>query len=194
MKKIIELSRKYKLIILISIVFLLILTNYLIPKKEVKPPTQPSQSQTASYRSLIPGTSSKQDTIKILGKPLNPQDEANDNVPLEFNSTSPNRNHDVFFEENKVNFIKEIVSSNDNKNAKDIINEYGKTNYIFYESVGSYSTPSFYLYVYPSNGIAYIGHPKTGLLLEIWYFKSTNINEFKNTWAKDYVKADPKQL
>jgi hypothetical protein len=175
MKKI--LSKKFLLILLLVAVAVFLAFLF---RSRPEPPVQNGTPSTgADFKSIIPGYSSKQDTIAELGKPLN--DEESD--LLSFKSNNPNLSHQVVTAEDKVTFIKEIVSPNDNKTTEEITSQYGEAPYVLY---GPDSVNGFNLYIYPDKGIAYLGHIKEPILLEVWYFQPTSFEDFKQRWATNY--------
>ena len=56
---------------------------------------------------------------------------------------------------------------------------------------GPDSVNGYYLFVYPTGGIAYLGNPITKSLLEIWRFIPTDINTLINNWAQNYSIEQP---
>jgi hypothetical protein len=163
----------------LSILSLLYIFSHLSSKQEVLTP--PKNTTQATYDSIIPGVSTKEDVINKFGKPIN-----TDPALLEFRSLSPNRNNQVEISQDKVSLVKEIITLKDTRRTTDVINSYGVAQKILY---GPYSDTGFYLFVYPTNGIAYIGHPESGLLLEIWYFPPTNIPDFIANYAEGYSES-----
>lgn len=138
-------------------------------------------SQVASFRSITPGVSTETDLKTLLGTPIKTTVDKNQNID-EFKSTSELRRHIAIVQSGKVIFFKEIVSAYDKTTAKDIINIYSVAPNILFNKLPN---STFNLYVYPSNGIAYIGHID-GTLLEIWYFQPTTIDDFTSKWGQDY--------
>lgn len=132
------------------------------------------------FQKIIPGVSSKDDVISLLGTPLVERGNT-----IEYKSSSPNFNHQVIFDQEKVSFVKEIVTlkEKDTKKAQDIIKIYGEPKKMLY---GPDAEAGFYLFVYPESGVAYIGHPESGMLLEIWYFPPTTTEDFINKYAQGY--------
>lgn len=147
-------------------------------RPETAPPTA-TPSAGVSYKSLAPGSSSRGDVLAALGKPLN--DEMSD--LLNFKSSNPNLPHQVAVSVDTVVFIREIITAKDKKNTENITSQYGNAPYTLY---GPSSVNGFNLYVYPDKGIAYVGHVKDPILLEIWYFQPTTIEDFQVRWAKGY--------
>lgn len=166
------------LLILLLGVFLVVAFLLLRARIAPTPPTA-SPSVGASYKTLVPGSSSRDDALTNLGKPLN--DEASE--LLNFKSNNPNLPHQVTVPNDTVLFIREIVTAKDKKTTEEITSQYGNAPYVFY---GPASVNGFNLYVYPDKGVAYIGHVEEPIVLEIWYFQPTTIEDFQTRWAKGY--------
>lgn len=139
-------------------------------------------SEVATFKDIAPGNTYKEEDInKILGIPVS--STLSGEVKINnYPSSNEYRTNDIEFINGEVDFIKEVVNLDDNRTAEDIRKIYGVTEYILYENV---SDSYFNLYVYPKNGIAYLGH-NDGTILEIWYFNPTEINTFKSKWASNY--------
>ncbi|OGM56205.1 hypothetical protein A3E46_00695 [Candidatus Woesebacteria bacterium RIFCSPHIGHO2_12_FULL_46_16] len=167
-------------ILLVLLLGLFVVGAFLLLRARSTPslPT-PTPSAGAKYKFLIPGTSSRGDVLKNLGQPLN--DEASE--LLNFKSNNPNLPHQAVVPEDTVVFIREIITAKDKKTTEDITSQYGNAPYTLY---GPASVNGFNLYVYPDKGIAYIGHVEESILLEIWYFQPTTIEDFQTRWAKGY--------
>jgi hypothetical protein len=172
-KKIITLSA-LAILCIISIVFIVALVS----KNNSLPQPTTSASITASWNGLTPGVSSQEDVTNKLGKP-----KVVDGNTFSFNSQNPNNDNQVVFEKGTANFFKEYVVPSEKRTSDEITSKYGVAQNILY---GPDSVNGFYLFVYPSNGIAYIGSPNTKDVLEIWYFKPTTIDDFINQWGSGY--------
>ena len=169
----------FGLLITLSIISLLFIFGQVSNNKAPTP--TPRNSTQANYNSIVPGVSTKEEAIKKLGKPLN-----TDPNLLNFKSSSTNRNNQVVINQDKVSLIKEVVTLKDTKTVADITNVYGVAQKVLY---GPDADAGFYLFVYPSNGIAYLGHPESGLLLEIRYFPPTDLSSFEENYAKGYSET-----
>ena len=154
--------------------------NLFLKEKPNDKESLPPKSNQANYQSLTPGTSTKEDVLDKLGKPV--AEEENGGI-LNYSSSSSERPHQVVLEENNIKLIKEIVTLRDEKKTIDIQNVYGKPKNVLY---GDRSSAGFHLFIYPENGIAYIGQAESGLLLEVWYFPPTTFELFKTTYASEY--------
>lgn len=172
---------------MLSLVAILFITNALL-KPKLPPSTSPTPATTgaSSYRNLIPGASTQDQVNELLGFPLKEEDNAGTKL-AEYESTNRFRNHIVEFEGGKVSLVKEIVNTVDNKNSDVVTSIYGPAPYILYNQ---YPMETFHLYVYPQNGIAYLGH-EDKTILEIWYFEPTTIETFRSRWGEGYGTNKP---
>jgi hypothetical protein len=182
MRKIFEFIKKYWLVIMVVLAAILYVINFFLKgQAPTIAPTPTQVAQTASYNNIFPGVSTESDLNKSLGAPLKTTISGNIKTD-EYKSTSELRHHIAIIQGEKVSFIKEIVSAHDTTTATSITNIYGKAPKILY---GKSSNSTFNLYIYPSNGIAYLGHAD-GTLLEIWYFQPTSFEDFVSKWGQDY--------
>ncbi|MFH1971545.1 MAG: hypothetical protein ABIJ05_04145 [Patescibacteria group bacterium] len=147
-----------------------------------KPTPTPHFQNGASYQNLIPGTSTREEIFQNLGSSLKERDENGVRI-LEYSSKNPNFNNELTVKDEKLSFVKEIVTLEDNIKIPNIINKYGNYENILY---GPGSGVGFYLYIYSTKGIAYVGHQDSGLIKEIWYFPPTNFESFKSIYATNY--------
>lgn len=178
MKKAFSFLWKYKLVTFPLLLIAIIVFFLLLPKEgpeKVVP-------QGATWEEITPGETTKEGVVKILGEPLEEKDENGKTVSF-FKSTSPTRNHEILFEEQIVSFSKEIVTLQDEKEIEDIKTLHGTTDNVLY---GPDSYNGYFLFVYPEKGIAYLGNPGTGDLLEVWYFIPNSMDEFRSLYAPGY--------
>lgn len=167
---------------IISIIFIFIKINSNKKNTDnIKPPLN-IFNEVAMFKEIVPGNTYKEEDInKMLGIPVS--STLSGEVKINnYSSSNEYRTNDVEFINGAVDFIKEVVNLDDTRTAEDIRKVYGVTEYVLYENV---SDSYFNLYIYPKNGIAYLGH-NDGTVLEIWYFKPTDINTFKSKWASNY--------
>lgn len=170
---------------MISIAIVLYIVSLFVkgPAKDANPTPTPV-AKVATYKNLIPGTSTENDVTSVWGRPVTTETLDGQKVS-DYRSTNQYRFHQVIYYNGKAKLIKEIVNSNDNINADYITGTYGTTADKLYEK---YPHSSFNLYVYPSNGIAYLGHVD-GTIKEIWYFEPTTFENFIVDWGQDYSTA-----
>ncbi len=175
-------DHKYGAIIIVLFSVIIIFSVFLSSPKKITPvPT------TVNFDSITPGKSTPDDVKKILGDPLK-QTQINGFNLFDYKSTSPTRNNQVYYTNGTAQLVKEIVSYKDPKTISDVTKKYGNATNILY---GSDSSSGFYLFVDPQNGIAYLGNPNSGTLLEVWYFTPTTLETFITTWATSYSKTPP---
>ncbi len=189
MKKFIAFAKKHSWVWIIVVVIVSIVGDAIITQKNKPVPTPTPVPKVADYKSVIPGISTESDLNKILGTPVKTTIDGNRKLD-EYKSTSELRLHNAVIENDKVIFIKEIISSYDTTKSSDLTSLYGEPPVKLYSK---FPNASFYLYVFPSNGIAYLGHTD-GTLLEIWYFIPTTIQEFLSKWATEYSTSPPTEV
>jgi len=177
--------------ILLTILVVLMIVNKFITQEKTQNTksqnlTQPTE-KPPSFKDVVPGKSTKEEVIAKLGNPV--KEETGKNL-LEFKSTAPGKPHQILLEGDKVSLIKETVTLEDKKTVNDIKKVYGEPKYVLY---GPRYIAGFHLFVYPEKGIAYIGQEQSGVLLEVWYFYPTTLEEFIKKFAPDYSKTPPPQ-
>lgn len=186
MRKIFEFFRKHSWMWVIVVVILAIIGDAYLTRVQKPVATPTPVAQVATFRNITPGVSSVSDLNKIWGSPLK-STTANGQTTDEYKSTSQSRNSIAIVQSGTVYLIREIISATDTQKASDITSVYGAPPYTLYQK---FPNSYFNLYVYPSNGIAYLGH-SDGTLQEIWYFPPTTIENFQSTWAPDYLTSPP---
>jgi hypothetical protein len=153
--------------------------------EDVTQPTstpKPLASHGPSWNSITPGISSKENIKNQLGEPIK-ESKGDFETLLTYQSSSATRSHKIYLENQKTIMTKEIVTKTDNKKVGNITEEYGEPPRVLY---GSESINGYNLYIYPEEGIAFIGNTKSGTLLEIWYFIPSTFSNFKSKWAVGY--------
>lgn len=194
MDKIKNLTKNKKIMIiavLFAILVLLVVANIINMKKKEEPIPTPAPGQTYYYQNLIPGVATKEDVINTLGTPIK-SNVVEENEVLYFKSDVEDRPHQAYINENRMVLFKEVVRWN--KNIYDIQKILGNPKNILFTS----DIPgSFQVYIYPNSGVAYISHPKTTSITDIWYFSPISFEEFKSSWGKNFyenVITDPSQI
>ena len=159
------------------------------PAQSQETPSEEPVSMSTSAQTEPSGTTLPAQAMPPESEPI--KEENNGNL-LNFPSSNPEIPNQVIIEEDKLSFIKEIVTLKDKVYISDIEKEYGSTQNILY---GPHSSSGFDLYVIPERGIAYVGHEESGLLLEIWYFTPMTFEQFKAKYspAYDYSTSPSKQ-
>jgi hypothetical protein len=184
MYKFISFFKKYWIFIFISLAGILYVASLLI-----KTPEEDKTSaidKTASFESLTPGISNKGDVNTLLGKPLSSTTSGLFETS-EYKSSVEMVPNVGYFINDKLSLLKRVVPAKEDEKSSSIISIYGTaTNILFSKTANS----TFDLYVYPSNGIAYLGH-SDGTLLEVWYFQPTTIKDFIEKYGQDYSTNKP---
>ena len=183
MRNTISFLKRYWLLILVVLAGVLFIINKMLGTETALPAMSPSpfSNKVADYNSIQPGKSNVDEINNLLGFPVE-QSAADGKITAEYSSSNEFRNNIITIQNGVATLIREVVNTSDNKRAQDIINEFGQAPYRLYKQKAN---EYFDLYVYPANGIAYLGH-EDGTLLEIWYFESTTIENFVTKWATDY--------
>jgi len=183
MRKVIDFFKRSWLLILIVLAIFLVIADKITIPKTPSPLVSPTPISTgvADYKSIVPGKSTLDEINNLLGFPVE-QNEENGKTTAEYGSSSKYRNNVVIVQNGVAALIKEVVTAIDNKKAESITSVYGIAPYRLYDQRPN---ATFDLYVYPDNGIAYIGH-EDGTLLEIWYFQPTTIEVFSSSWGQGY--------
>lgn len=182
-------AKKYTLtVFFILSIFLLFI--YLRSTKKDLIQTEKTQQIGVSYNNITPNKNTEDDIVSEFGIPVNERLEGENKI-LEYKSNNPNFNNEFTIITNKVNFIKQMVTSEDKITISDLNQKYGNYSSILY---GPGSVSNFNLYIYLDKGIAYIGNQQANIVTQIWYFPPTNINNFINLYAKNYsVSYKPRQ-
>jgi hypothetical protein len=193
MNKILNFVKSKKIILLViislvSIAFLIYKTTSNNRSLKKEPTTKISSAEIASFKEIVPGKTSIEKVNELLGTPLDSTKSGDLNVS-DYKTDNQYRMHKVYSKNGLAELVIEEVISNE-KTAEDIQKTYGIATDILYEK-----TPlsTFNLYVYPKNGIAYLGH-KDGTINEIWYFKPTSIEDFIKNWGEDYSKSPSNEV
>lgn len=142
-------------------------------------------SNIFSWNSITPGVTSTKEVISKLGQPLSTFDSAIGKSLL-FNSESKSRQNEVVVNNDKVKLIKQVNLVN-GQSFSDIVAKYGQPEIKLY---GNLSDTGYYLFAYPSIGLAYYANPVAGNILEIWYFAPISQNVFVSTLAVNF-SSDP---
>lgn len=188
MKRVLNFIKNYWLLVLIVLASILFVANKFskAPQKVSVSPT-PTINKIAEFGEVLPGKTSVDRANELLGFPVKTEKTNKEDV-FYYRTTNQYVDHKIAAENGVVKLVKEAVNLEDNKNADTIRGVYGIAPYVLYEQ-----SPNsvFNLYVYPQNGIAYLGG-NDGYVFEIWYFEPTTINNFISTWAPNYLEQEYK--
>jgi hypothetical protein len=169
---------------LLSIVFIIFKVSSSKKTEVLVSPTPYATIKPVDLSSIIPGTTTKEDVLTVLGKPLKSSVDGTTET-LNYSSTNKNLDSQIITDSGVVVFIKEFVSVNNKTKVSEITNNYGLSNYSFF---GPDYAGGNKLYVYPSKGIAYIGDPKFDYIEQLWRFIPTTIEDFRGKWAANYTE------
>lgn len=178
-------KRKYVLLALFLIfLFIFVAVSFNNNKNTniSKTPPTPTTSKIADFNGIVPGTTTIEDINKLLGRPIESTKSGDLNI-YSYRSTNQYRHHKVISKDGLAELVVEEVIDK-SKTAEDIRKIYGLAPEVLYEKALS---SVFNLYVYPSNGIAYLGHAD-GTMLEIWYFTPTDIGSFISNWGGEFSR------
>ena len=172
-----------KILMIISILSLVLMFYLINYKKE----STKTNNEVTSYKDIsnVSVGLTKEEIEKQIGKSINSVQKAEITIS-NYKSDNIYRPHQIYFDKNNNSelIIKEIT---DNSMTTDKMREdSGLATNILYEKK---EHSSFNLYVYLNKGIAYRGHANGGLVLEIWYFKPTDIDSFIEKYAQNYQKT-----
>lgn len=182
MRKILLFIKSYWILILIVFTLFIYLANLFIKKPSV--PVTPTANKIAKFGEILPGKTSVEKVDEILGKPIGSETQ-NGNTILDYKTTNKYINDQVVANNDLVKIVKKAVIFGDKTNAETITKDFGIAPYTLYKQS---SNSVFNLYVYPQNGIAYLGH-LDGTVMEIWYFEPTTIEDFISKWAPNYSQS-----
>lgn len=174
-------KNKYIFIVIITVLALLILFRN--EKSDKNDLSTEKVTNEPSYKNLIPGKSTKEETLTGLGTALNAKIEENKET-YEYLSSNPNFNTKVVILDNKLSYIKVIYTIKDNIKSRDLIEKYGYPEKVLY---GSDYSVGYILNTYPERGIAFISHQKSLNVREVWYFEPTTLDEFIKDYAPGYT-------
>lgn len=134
-----------------------------------------------TYKSIIPGKTTKEEVLDIMGKPLSEKQEG-EYLVLTFKSDIEPRPHIVKLKDNIVDIFIEAVLMN--KSPMQVFDSYGEApNKLYAHFVKGSRT----LFIYPEDGIAFMGYDGNSVdMLEMWYFKPMPFEEFRKLYTPNY--------
>lgn len=128
--------------------------------------------------------SNKENIEKQIGKEIASTSSGNLLIS-DYKSKNIYRPHQIYYKDNNsVLIIEEITDKS--VTTDDMREKYGSATDVLYEKL---EHGTFNLFVYIDKGVAYLGHKNGGLVLEIWYFKPTDINTFIKNYANNYQET-----
>lgn len=187
MNRIFSFFKKYWLAILAIILFASLLSLYLLlPKKEV-PSIIKKPENIKLYKDSIKPGQSVNDLINILGDPTATSEQDQYRV-LEYPSLFSKYTSKVYTSEETIELIREPVKYEEKRKIDIYLEQLGEPiSKLYDEKLGS----SFVGYIYPEEGLAVFAHKIDGIIIEIWYFKPTDLKNFIATWGQDLTEKPP---
>jgi len=180
-------DKKSRIIIASLIVVSLFLSVFIYMRVSKQLSTKTQKEAKVTFEQIIKDLPDESSLSKLIGEPKDIGSK-DDTKIYYFDSSNPNKNNEVVYKNDKLILTREIVAPKDNKNSSEITIKYGATNNVLY---GPDAAAGFYLFVYPDKGIAFVGNPNSGDMLEKWYFEPTTIEEFKKLFATEYSDEKP---
>lgn len=182
-------KKNRRVVVFFFIIVFLILIMISIRNKNKETTNKDNQipktnNQVATYKDISTGESYDADKInESLGFPVD-STTSGELLINQYRSSNEFRTNEIRIRNGEVDFIKEVVNLDDTRTAESIQKKYGVHNTVLFEKE---SDSYFDLYIYPDKGLAYLAH-QDGTVLEIWYFKPTDIDTFIDKWAPNYQK------
>lgn len=178
--------KKYQLLIFLSFLLgILIFIKIFLRVSEtgnISPlltPT-PTISISANLKDIIPGKTTKNELDNKLGQPIKIEESLNYDVYsyLSENKNWPNQIY-VPKKEDKVSLIKEYFPQ---EKYSQFIEKYGQPEKELYNS---HSQAGFSVFVFAQKGVAITADSNSEIVLEVWYFSPTTLEDFLSTLGKD---------
>mgnify|MGYP001575745059 CR=1 FL=1 len=141
--------------------------------------TQAPLQITNVWKGVEPGKDSTKNVISKLGEPLTKETLANNNELYTYDSSNTYQPHRLYFSESKLDLVIERDVSTSSGELSKYLTQFGQPEAI----LPNQQSPVFYLYVYPSRGIAINANKNDGAVREVWYFPSTTLDQFKTTYS-----------
>lgn len=141
----------------------------------VRKPEQPQlpKTQQTPWQNIFAGTTTKSELLSILGPPI--KSETKDDAEIYYYPTENQfRPNTIEFEEDKVSRVKEQILATQNANLSQFIATNGQPEAILYGHYGTIAPGHFWGQL----GLLVFAGQNEGIVLEIWYFSPTNLEEF----------------
>ncbi len=160
-------SELFLIVIAIVSISLFLLFVFTFKSKNNQPKTE---NQQVSWRGqILPGQTDTKKLNSIVGNPAKIE-----NSTYYYSSTNPKRPHQVEVAGDKVALIKEQVIGKEKGLMKDYIASLGQPEAIVYGNHDIAAPGHFW----GNKGIIVFGNDNSGLIIEIWYFEPTTLDEF----------------
>lgn len=196
MIKFTEIVKKYKIIIFLSLLVgaiivlkLSIRTNEkngtqiptIFPTTTPRPTTNITPPPQSNFQNIVPGTTTRKDLEQTLGKPTNIF-QTDKEMVYQYPSSVKNWPNEISItkDNQKVKLIKNYFPD---ETFQNLIQKLGNSsaNPLY----GPDSVNGFLTYVWPEQGLATVANNQSGIILEIWYFSPTTLEEFLKDIGKN---------
>lgn len=135
-----------------------------------EPKTPPG---TPWKNNIFAGTTTKEELESTLGKPVKTKEESGNLIYL-YPSENINRQHEVVIKQDRVETVKEMITSQNKMYLKDFQQKYGLQETKIYGYHGTFAPGHFW----GKNGLLVFANEFDGNVVEIWYFKPTTFEKF----------------
>lgn len=142
-----------------------------------------------TWRGLTPGKTKVSELGKILGQPASERREE-EKVIYQYQSGNQFSPHEVVTEKEEVVLIREEVFAEDKRTLRDFQNRLGRQDVVLYGQHGI-AAP---LYLFAKAGVGVFANPKSGRLVEIWYFSPTTVQGFLSQFPSQFSTTIPKKF
>lgn len=133
------------------------------------------QSAGVQWQDITPGQTTSKDLENKLGEPLKIQ-----NNSYYYPTSNQNRPTEVVVDNNTVKLVKEPVIKNEKGTLQNYIEQLGQPEKVFYGQY-EYAAPGYF---WGQRGVMVFGNPKSGVILEIWYFPPTTADAFAEQYPE----------
>jgi hypothetical protein len=141
-------------------------------------PSPTPETFASMYRGLAPGTSTENDAVAALGRPLR-KDEGAEGTTLVYSSGIGNQPINVDVTSNGIiSRINEPVDSSLRYNS--LVEGFGSPDLILY---GVFEREGFRLFVFLNRGIAFLANPQSQEVKERWHFPQADAETFRRVFA-----------
>lgn len=122
---------------------------------------------------IAPGHTTFEELKKTIGQPLDAVTE-NSKIIYSYPTTNEKRPTKIEAEVGVVQQIQEPVIANEKGTLFEYISKFGEPEKVIYGEHGFAAPANFW----GSKGIIVFGNPLSGLIVEIWYFPPTSLDDF----------------
>jgi len=164
------------------LIFLAFLATVLLIVKILLKTAQTLPVGENSWKGITPNISTKNELEKNLGQPINLEKKEEQTI-LYYPSENEDWPAEIYVsnKNNKVELIKNLNPFS-NENYQYFINKFGPPNK---ELFGPHQGAGFSVFVFLDKGVAIVSNPESGIVLEVWYFSPTTLENFLKFFGKE---------